>query len=209
MVSLIAPADLERRVPFTLRPDAEAGTRFGGRAPSGIRPKRATAATVYLATIPLARTPVRDVSIFLTERQENTFLSEGGRLYVGSDLGPVEVVSHPRSERGAESLFHSRLSEKAIVLGAEDADWYTNDEGERVLIGGHKIGGRPALFKDWHLEEPVNDLLRCGYVQVLQLDFPSADDDVVSGDWPFGDGMFHLLGREPFGDSDWACFWEN
>ena len=48
------------------------------------------------------------------------------------------------------------------------------------------------------------------YLNVLQIDFPAVAGDIgnVEGDWPFGDGLFHGLGRAPFGRGDWLWFWE-
>lgn len=208
MVTL-APKDPLKSVAFSLRAQAEGdGGRLGGRPPDGIVPAQPRTNTVYLATVRISRFPDLEASIFLTEREENELLKTGGRLYQGRDLGPIQVTLHGPTSRGTGIGLRSTLSERAIVLGDEQDDWYTGGQAG-VVQGRHKIGGRPAIFKEWDLEERAGELLSNGYMQVLQLDFPGDGDDVVGGDWPFGDGMFHLLGREPFGEADWACFWEN
>ena len=46
------------------------------------------------------------------------------------------------------------------------------------------------------------------FVLVAQFDFPSGEDALVAGDWPFADGMFSLFGRRPFGDQDWRWYWD-
>jgi hypothetical protein len=210
MVKLLAPRDPERCIPFSLQAqESETGARFGGRAPEGIRPIRQSANTVYLATVPVAVEPYVEASIFLTEREENDLLINGCRLYRGYELGPIHIVSHARSARGNTQELRSPLAERAIVLGVQQDDWYTSGLGERSVMGRHKIGGRPAIFKEWDLEEPLAELLNADFFQIMQLDVPGPEDARGFGDWPFGDGMFHLLGRVPFGEEDWVCFWEN
>ena len=51
--------------------------------------------------------------------------------------------------------------------------------------------------------------MAAGYLQILQLDFPGGGEDaLVSGNWPFGDGMFHLFGKPPFDRDHWRWFFE-
>jgi hypothetical protein len=76
---------------------------------------------------------------------------------------------------------------------------------------GHKLGGRPYFVNRGEpVEQEVNDLLREGYEHVLQMDFPGNDPDAeVSGAWPFGTGMFHVLGRARRGEAeDFLWFFE-
>jgi hypothetical protein len=47
-----------------------------------------------------------------------------------------------------------------------------------------------------------------GYLLVAQFAFPDHHDALVSGDWPFGDGTFSVLGRPPFDADDWRWYWD-
>jgi hypothetical protein len=209
MVSLVAPEDVERSIPFALRSTSHnAVGRLGGSAPHEIRPRRLGKDASYFITVPLLVNPSTDLTVFLAN-DEGALLEHSGRLYRGDEPGPVEVVTHNRRQPSAVRSFCSELSERVIVLDAERSDWHTSGDGERTPAGRHKIGGRPAIFKFWDLEGEVGDLLRAGYRQVVQLDIPGPGDDLVSGSWPFFDGMFHLLAREPLEENDWVCFWEN
>jgi len=146
------------------------------------------------------------VSIFLTD--EDNALLRGGQVYSDDVAGAVEIVLHGRSRRGSAALLASPLSGRAIVIGAEQDDWYVTEDG-RVPIGRHKMGGRPSIHKEWDLEGVCAELQQSRYVQVVQLDFPGPEDLTGIGSWPFGDGMFHILAREPFDPQDWIWFWEN
>ena len=61
---------------------------------------------------------------------------------------------------------------------------------------------RARARSDHRIRQPelpgAAELFRDGYVQVLQLDFPDGDDGDISGNWPFGDGLFNLFWRPPF-----------
>lgn len=208
MVTLVAPRDSLRCIPLAMRAvNSPAGARLGGRAPSGIFPAQVTAGTVYFATMPLDGST--EVSVFLNLDDRTALLRTAGQFYRGSDLGPIQLVVHGPSPRGAHRSLPSPLADRALVLSAEVEDWYTSSDGERTPVGRHKVGGRPAIFRYWELEAVAEELLATGFLQVLQFDIPGPEDDIGVGSWPFGDGMFHLLGREPFGRADWACFWEN
>jgi hypothetical protein len=88
-------------------------------------------------------------------------------------------------------------------------DLIEGDDEEKVIRPNHKIGGRPHLVRE--TRDLVASLGRArdrGFSLIAQFDFPSGEDALVSGDWPFADGMFALLGREPFGEQDWCWYWD-
>jgi hypothetical protein len=146
------------------------------------------------------------VSIFLSFTLDEMF-DAAGDLALGTEL--VEVVVHEPRSRGMDLASASDLSPHPLLVGTSREDVVV--EGDRSVIrSSHKIGGRPHFMHgDPSLEDAVAELERSGFRQVVQFDFPGSADATVDGDWPFGDGVFHLLGKEPFGRQDWRSFWEN
>lgn len=205
---LICPTSPSECIPVSvgLGP-CEKGPRLGGRIPSGVTPKVLSKFTRYFLTIPLSVEPPLEASIFLNFDFDE-MLKASGKL--GSP-GLVEVITHEESHRGADTDWSSPLSEHPLVLHEPKADSMIDYLGETVAESCHKIGGTPywvhpkaALFNE------VNRMMSSGFLQILQIDFPGNKGDlgIVAGDWPFGDGMFHLLGKPPFGSRDWGWFWE-
>lgn len=126
-------------------------------------------------------------------------------------LGLLEVVVHsPIARATVSSLLDSNLSEHYLAFQPACEDWVLGDEGERVVRSGHKLGGIPYLINP--RERMVSDLEEIyseGFRQVAQFDFPSRNDAMVAGDWPFGDGLFSLFGRKPFkAAEDWRWLWD-
>ncbi len=202
----VAPA-LEWSIPLRIEgKDAPAGARFGGRAPEGCSPPSLGARGRYLATVPLATDPELEISVF-TGFSFEEMLEAAGDIARATEL--IDAVAHPPSPRRADLAFASELPGHALLLGAQQED-VELDQGRRIVRSTHKLGGRPYFMHgDTVLDQAVEALFDAGFRQVLQLDFPGADDAAVEGDWPFADGVFHLLGREPFGPTDWRAFWEN
>jgi hypothetical protein len=125
--------------------------------------------------------------------------------------GPlVQLVRHPSSRRGAAGPLDSPLSEHA--LHAEDVastDSVLLEDGSKVPASWHKLGGAPYVIDAGpEMAKAVQTAFSDSYFHYLQLDFPGDRDAQVSGDWPFGDGMFHVLARRPFLADDWLFFWE-
>lgn len=208
MVTIAIPTDVHWALPFLIGADTRAtGARLGGRAPEGIGSGLPPSAR-YFATVPLTEHPRLEGSLFLAERNEHDLILSAGQLFRGEDLGPIVIRTHEASERGDSRLYESDLPPRTIVLQPLQDDWYVTADGERVPLGRHKIGGRAAIFKEWDLEPVLSELTAEGFRQVLQFDFPGPDDEPMTGTWPFGDGMFHVFGKYPFGPNDWASFWE-
>ncbi|HYL99489.1 MAG TPA: hypothetical protein VEZ90_11080 [Blastocatellia bacterium] len=202
---LIRPDDPAISIPLRIaQDDSLTGARFGGRPPAGILQHAPSAATTYFATIPLAEAPVIEMSVFLT-RTLVEMMDVMGELWTNDD--PVIVISHPPSKRGESETMASSYSSHAIILGEPRSDTAIY-EGDLVVLSDHKIGGKPYFVSgDRGLEDAVLQCLDQGFFQAVQFDFPGPED---AGDeeWPFGDGVFHVLARPPFGKGDFRSFWE-
>ena len=121
----------------------------------------------------------------------------------------VQVIAHSESARSQDSEILSDLSPHPMVHGTTSDDWLVDDEGNRIVESRHKLGGRPFLLNP--LEGPSAAMAKVtaeGYFQIVQIDFPNAKDADIAGNWPFADGIFHILGKEPFDDCSWRYFWE-
>lgn len=186
MTKLVAPADRSRSIPFRIVDGpSERGPRFGGRAPDAAEVDALDDAAVYVLTIPF--TPELELSVF-----------KRGELWDAMNAGifaddRIVAVVHPPSARRSDDRFRSPLTEHAIVLGEEQSD--ASEEDEEKPRADHKLGGTPYCIQEPELEGAA------GLTQVLQLDFPSADDGDISGSWPFADGMFNLLTPTAHGDA--------
>lgn len=178
------------------------GPRLGGRSPEGIKARKGME---YLLTLPFSMDPAQELSLFIAGFDE--ILPASGSL---QEPGLIEVLLHSPAPRRASDESASSLSEHPLLLQPAKDDWFINDDGETVVESSHKLGGRPYFTQgESDLEDEVERILRSGYLQVLQLDFPGGGDDaLVSGDWPFADGMFHLFGKPPFDRDHWRWFFE-
>lgn len=183
---------------------SEYGARLGGRSPDGVTPTEP--ALRYVATFPLSADGTEEASLFVSPDPSFVFGGNMGRILRGSGIG---VVRHTKSRRGSGSPFDSPMSEHPLVLADRDED-ETVEEGVAVPYSGHKIGGRPYFVHgEPELEDEVNALLGDGFWQCIQLDFPGGDGDAaVSGPWPFGTGVVHVLCRLD-GAFQWCAFWED
>ncbi len=177
------------------------GPRLGGRAPEGVR---ARGGMEYLLTVPFL-TSAQELSLFVAGFDE--LLPANGSLQAP---GLIEVLLHTPAPRRASGEPASSLSEHPLLLQPVKDDWFVNDDGETVIESSHKLGGRPYFIQgEPDLEAEVAKILRSGYLQILQLDFPGGGGDaLVSGDWPFADGLFHLFGSPPFDRDHWRWFFE-
>ena len=179
---------------------SDAGPRLGGRSPAGVSPEDAT--LKYFLTIPLGRGE-DELSVFV---DPGYALEHPGQIV--STVG-VEVVVHTRSQRANEARsFDSTLSPHPLVPIEEVPD-EQEENGEILPSSANKFGGRPYLVRrGGELEAKVSSLESAGFSQCLQIDFPGSEDALVTGDWPVGTGIFHLLLRTQHGQVAWRCFWE-
>jgi hypothetical protein len=124
--------------------------------------------------------------------------------------GVVEPVVHGWSERGEGGSLDSHMSEHCIVVDAIEADEVPDAAGVIVPKSCHKLGGMPYVYRRERIDGDVQRALDAGFRQVIQLDFPNntLDSKTISGDWPFADGLFHLLMRSDEREREWAWFWQ-
>lgn len=180
------------------------GALFGGRPPSGVIP--IANGLRFFASFPFFSAPETCLSLFVADFDE--ILELRGRVV---ELDRLEVLVHsPTSRADSASPHDSNLSEHSLALQSVCEDWVLGDEGEKVVRSGHKLGGSPYLINP--RSSLVSELRKTyseGFRHVAQFDFPSGDDSMVSGDWPFGDGIFSLFGKDPFmAPADWRWLWD-
>jgi hypothetical protein len=203
-----SPPDNERR----MRPvqigegPSEDGPRLGGRPPSGVIVPTMRPECRYFATVPISVDPPLELSIFINREFESLIAASLGEL-INDDR--VLLIPHRPSRRAIESPYRSELSEHPLVLGEECDDWFLGDDGDEVTSSMHKLGGRPHTIHDPPEFVPATqEAARRGLRQFIQFDFPGADDAMIQGSWPWGDGEFHVFFRGPLAAAEWACFWE-
>ena len=204
---LVLPALLDVSIPLRIGPEPDHGVaRLGGRAPAGVSLAKLGSEGRYFATVPLTEDPDRVVSIFIGFTLDQ-MLDAAGDINSGSAF--VENVVHRPGPRRNDRAYESEIAAYSLVLEAPREDMV--EDGDRYVVrSSHKIGGRPYFMHgDPMLESAVAALEREGFRQVVQFDLPGAEDEPIAADWPFGDGVFHVLGRPPFGEGDWRAFWEN
>ena len=183
---------------------SEEGPRLGGRAPQECAPS--SRALRYLVTFPLTADGMEEASLFVDPDPDFVFGGNAGKVLQGPQL---EVVRHHRSRRCKSSPFDSPVSEHPLLVADPKSDEVVED-GAAVPYSGHKIGGRPYFVHgEPSLEDEVGSLLAAGYCHCLQLDFPGGEGDAeVSGAWPFGTGLLHVLCNVSGEGFSWRCFWE-
>jgi hypothetical protein len=203
---LLCPTDPSLSIPIRVGSGpSEVGPRLGGRAPGGVRPEGAPRST-YLMTLPLSSEPELDASVFLSFDFDG--MADGAGILKPNGL--VTVLPHPPSRRAHNREHASSLSEHPLILGAISSDKLTSDTGMQVTKSSHKIGGRPFLMHgEPEIETDVGRAYRSGFRQLVQLAFPGGSGDaVVSGDWPFGDGLLHIFVHAAQSGLEFLRFWE-
>lgn len=178
------------------------GGLLGGQPPIGIVPR--TEGARFFATVPLTSDRELYVSVFVVGFP--ALLAERGKV---NSVGLVDVHVHPWADRSNRSGNASLLSGHWLEITGETPDREEDDDSEVTPLSGHKIGGEPYLVarKDI-LTEQTAKLITEGYSVVAQFGFPSPFDARVSGNWPFGDGVFWLMGRQSLSHTDWCWYWE-
>lgn len=184
--------------------DSLRGSRIGGTPPRGVFASRQEKVH-YLLTLQLDKVTALEISVFLLCDWE--FIASHPRELFDQGSRHVEIVVHNNSVRDASRLDNSLLSAHPLDVEPVVVDQLTNEE--TTPSSGHKLGGRPYLIKS--APDLVNSLVgieKKGFRQLLQLDFPGSRDADISGDWPFGDGMFNLFFSPGNSYSSWYYFWQ-
>lgn len=183
--------------------ESSSGPRLGGRAPRGVQPH--ASGLKYLLSVPWDATD--EVSVFVDTDPDFIF----GDIELPCGRPHFEVVRHAATVRGSPSIQDSALSEHPLLVQgfSNDAAAF-DDDGVRRPVSGHKLGGAPYFVHgDMRLEAAISDLLRRGFAHAIQIDFPADPGANVSGPWPFGNGLFHVLLRVERDTLEWRCFWES
>lgn len=206
-MSRLFPSDRNYCIPLVIGDDnSDVGSRLGGLAPAGIRPRHVTESTRYFCTIQIAKAPVLEASVFLSFNFSQ-MASNAGSIQSSGEL--FEAIVHGPSIRGNDSAFASELSPHPILYQSICEDHVVDDDGSRIIRSEHKLGGYPFIQDSGEgLPFAISELYVKGYFQVMQIDFPGAKDGPVNGNWPFAGGIVHFLGSEPLEESKWLCFWE-
>ncbi len=193
----VAPVDLGKCVPWRIAvKDSSEGPRIGGLGPVGQDVWKIAKDAAYFGTFPLTRSPKSEFSLYVRPYGELVRAQNDGP----QDDDRVSCFVHPPTVRGKDRRFKSTLkTQHGVTLGRPRSDLVKG--GDMHPYSDHKIGGRPYCCQEPELPEAAA-LMRQGFVHALQVDFPGAEDGSVSGDWPFGGGLFNLFFRPPFGPTD-------
>lgn len=185
--------------------ETQSGARLGGLRPEGIRPK--TASARYFATLPLTQDRETELSVFLAFDFDG--MANASRRILTNADDPLEVLVHEARPRANDPDNASELSAHPLEIHGTAPDWFVTG-GKKVIESGHKIGGRPYIEqRSPSLLAELERLTSSGFRQFVQIGFPSGRHDaIVTGDWPFADGVFHLLVREMSGTPEFCWFWD-
>lgn len=187
---------------FLTAENVDTGLRFFGAPPRGVSPTRV--GFRYLLTVPYDLGSAWELSVFIHQDLDLVLDGSGTLQMPGSEL--IDVVAHPRSPRGSQVEFG--LGD--VCYGGRLLE-PIDDVVDGEVYSAHKLGGHPFfLHGEPRVEQPIMEAMRRdGYRQVIQLAFPAYAEDVdVDYDWPFGDGIFHLVARLAEDDLDWMALWE-
>lgn len=203
-------------IPFRLKREAAPDARcsIAGEPPTGVTPGRTDGNTRYLATLGLEAGV--DVSLFSTfdyqsQQSPFNFFSGTYKLHDQSSALVQFVVHQQARGRDTSSALKNELPALGFVFGAPgtDPECPTVEAlGNPAIYTDHKVGGQPSFSQ---LEGDVGvalNLLRSGYVHLLQLNMPSAvSDALVKGMWPFGESVFHVFAKKTGGVFEFRYIW--
>lgn len=202
---VLCPSSEVRCIPMRIV-DSENGAAglLGGAPPKGVKPQGGDSLR-YFASVPFAEDPTLKVSIFVADYGH--LVNARGAV---NELSLLDIVVHPPELRDDKATgFQSGLSSHDLELLGESDDWVEDEDGTHVVRSGHKLGGRPHLIRETTaLVTGLEKIAAEGFVHIVQFDFPESEDATVAGSWPFGDGIFSLFGRAPFGRQDWRWIWD-
>lgn len=204
-MKIISPLDKTICLPLRIshQTDLINNGKLGGRPPQGIFPEHNLVSLKYFATVKFSEVENLFISIFVADFE--LLLGLRGKI---NKLGFVDIVIHKPQQRESNATFQSEISEHDFQLLNVEQDFEQID-GEPVFLSGHKIGGNPHLIRDKNnLSDEVAKIFENNFRLIVQIDFPGNKDEIVSGDWYFGDGIFSLFGKSPFSKEDWLWYWD-
>jgi len=200
---LFAPNDRawSRTFHFGVGPSSH-GPRIGGTRPDGLRADLQDDAE-YIMTIQLATAPDIFASLFRNCSFDDFI--DGMNDGFHDDDRLLAIPHHDDLRRSSDTAFASSVTPHPLVVAETPTrDRAPSSDGSTVPRGGHKFGGEPHSIQEPELPG-ASQLFGAGYLQIVQVDFPAADDAEVDGDWPFMDGLFNLFWKPPFFDTPY--FW--
>lgn len=204
-MKIICPDEKSLCLPLKIIPSTDSlnNGKLGGRPPKGVSPKKNSIPLKYFVTLKFSEKENLFASIFVADFEK--LLSLRGKL---NRLSLVDIVIHHPQQRDDNSEFQSQISEHDIEVLETVTDFQIID-GDVIFRSGHKIGGYPHLIRNKNnLAEDINNLFKSNFLQIVQIDFPGIEDDTVSGNWFFGDGIFCLFGKDPFEKENWFWYWD-
>lgn len=184
--------------------DSATGPRVGGKSPVDVIPTYQNHLTRYLCTFSI------EDSLEVTVFHSFDFFNDGASSFHDNsyllhqdNFSLIELIVHEPSLRGQLTEFGADVSGRLLIMAD---DWQPD---ELDVMGDpypyHKTGGLPAFTHEFdsNIRDLTTDLLSKGYSHIFQLAPPSGPSDgVVEGDWPFGDAIFHILGKKS--DQHWS-----
>jgi hypothetical protein len=153
-------------------------------------------------TFPFVADPPLYFSVFVNGPLADLWKAMNGGLQMDDR---IVVVRHGESLRSDSDRWKSNLSAHPLLVHPTlEPDMLDDGDGGMVIASGDKLGGRPHCVQDPELEGS-DALLDQGYVQAVQLDFANQGDALVTGNWPFADGLFNLFAKpDPTSPTYWA-----
>lgn len=184
--------------------DSTTGPRIGGKSPVNVVPTHRDSLTRYLCTFPI------EDSLEVTVFHSFDFFNDGtssfhdnSYLLHQDNASIVELIVHKPSPRGQLTDFSANVSGHSLIMTGEWLPDELDEMGDPYPY--HKTGGLPAFTHEFdsNIRDLTTDLLSKGYSHIFQLASPSGPSDgIVEGDWPFGDAIFHILGKKS--DERWS-----
>ena len=174
---------------------------MGGSPKRGVTPPLIEPATKHLCTLGLVEG--LDVSLFSTfdyNILDSRYSFFPATYKMHDESNPlVQFVVHPEeTQRDDHSPLKNSIKALELVFGEVRSDppcEGVEDLGAAAIYSDHKVGGLPFFNQ---IEGEVGkslQLLRDGFVHLLQITFPSNADSLSSGNWPFGESAFHVFAR--------------
>ena len=202
-------ADLiQKCCPITIANDDHmTGARIGGVPPQGIEPPVILDTTRYFATLPFRDIGLREMSIYLSTvyKLDSPVSMLTNRSILFTVENPmVQIVIHKPASRGEDFDLSSELTGRGLIIEDERPDSGDLD----IIWNHHKIGGHP-FFRDF--DDPIaaqgKDLLKEGYLHLVQFAFPDKKDGRICGTWPFAEYIFHVFAKDVDGRIDFRYCW--
>ncbi|MDR2863516.1 MAG: hypothetical protein LBV54_06560 [Puniceicoccales bacterium] len=204
-------------IPFSLKREAASVARcsIAGVPPIGVAPDWVDGNTRYFATLGLEDGV--DVSLFFTfdcqSQQSPFYFFDGTYKLHDQSSALIQFVVHQQTRgRDTSSALKNELPALGFVFGEPNTEPecpIVEALSNLTIYSEHKVGGVPLFSQIEGDVDAAFDLLRNGYVHLLQLNMPSAatEDTLVDGTWPFGELVFHIFAKKAGGVFSFRYIW--